>query len=138
MNEHLTSKPEVSDKKFVERLRRQADDGHGWNKAPAMMREAADRIDRLRAALERAERVTAMVSALSVTTEELRRIRNAGWITFDKIVYAITTCLIDMREALRPADETAQPKQPGVMASNAEWRQNDRDVRAADETKQSL
>jgi hypothetical protein len=39
---------EVSDKKFVERLRRQASDGHGWDKVPDMLREAANRIERLR------------------------------------------------------------------------------------------
>lgn len=46
-DEAKTSKQEVSDKKFAERLERQANDGHGWDKAPAMMREAADRIMRL-------------------------------------------------------------------------------------------
>jgi hypothetical protein len=51
---HRTSKPLASDKKFVERLRRQADDGHGWDKVPEMLRESADRIERLRAVLEEA------------------------------------------------------------------------------------
>jgi len=41
----------VSDKKFAERLVRQANDGHGWNKAPDMLREAAERITRLRTIL---------------------------------------------------------------------------------------
>jgi hypothetical protein len=52
-----------------------------------------DERDRLRAALE-------PLDDLNVTTDELRRIRNAGKITFDRMVIAITTCLIDMREAL--------------------------------------
>lgn len=65
--------------------------------------EAEAEIERLRAALERAERVVAMVNALPVTTEELIRVRNAGKITFDKMVNAITSCLIDMRRA---TDET--------------------------------
>ena len=50
------SEPIVSDKKFCERLRRQADDGHHWDRAPAMLRESAERIERLRAALERVAR----------------------------------------------------------------------------------
>jgi len=37
----------VSDKKFAERLVRQANDGHGWNKVPDMLREAAKRIREL-------------------------------------------------------------------------------------------
>ena len=41
------SEPIVSDKKFCERLRRQADDGHHWDRAPAMLRESAERIERL-------------------------------------------------------------------------------------------
>lgn len=69
--------------------------------------EQAETIARLRAALERSERVSAMVSALPVTTEELRRIRNAGKLTFDRMVNAIMTCLIDMREALGATVETA-------------------------------
>ena len=41
------SEPIVSDKKFCERLRRQADDGHHWDRAPAMLRESAERIESL-------------------------------------------------------------------------------------------
>jgi DNA-directed RNA polymerase subunit RPC12/RpoP len=55
-------------------------------------------------------RVTAMVNALPVTTEELRRLRNAGKITFDRMVDAITTCLIDMRAADSSPDETPAPR----------------------------
>lgn len=42
----MSSKPdsEVSHRKFADRLDRQANDGHGWDKVPDMLREAAKRI----------------------------------------------------------------------------------------------
>lgn len=42
----MSNKPdsEVSNRKFADRLERQANDGHGWNKVPGMLREAAKRI----------------------------------------------------------------------------------------------
>lgn len=42
-------------RKFVERLERQANDGHGWDKAPQMMRDAAATIKRLTDAIIEAQ-----------------------------------------------------------------------------------
>jgi hypothetical protein len=42
-------------RKFAERLDRQANDGHGWNKAPQMLRDAS----RLIYVMERALRIIA-------------------------------------------------------------------------------
>lgn len=48
--------------------------------------------------LETLTQARALVSWLPITTEELRRLRNANKITFDKQVNSITTCLIQLRE----------------------------------------
>jgi hypothetical protein len=96
----------------IERLTRERDEARKFAQINADAVDAlqADR-QRLRAALERAERVAAMANALPVTTEELRRIRNAPKI--DRVAYALTSCLIDMREALGPEAETTPSPNTG-------------------------
>lgn len=47
---------QVSNTRFAARLERQAANGHGWNRAPEMMREAARRIRKQDATLTAVEK----------------------------------------------------------------------------------
>lgn len=100
-----TSKQEVSDKKFAERLERQANDGHGWDKAPAMMREAADRIMRL------IDSTAALDGYWSYECKQNERLRTAleeaiDWLK-DTDTEGTRTRLARWRNVLRP---TAAPE----------------------------
>lgn len=69
-------------KKFTERLERQADDGHHWDRAPQMLRDAAAHIRRLEAGLRLVVSLTTpceCVPCTRIRTEALNVLEpNAG------------------------------------------------------------
>lgn len=59
-------------------------------------------------------RAKELIAGLQITTEELRRLRNANEITFDKQVNSITTCLIQLRELFAGSGQkTERPRSDG-------------------------